>query len=194
MAPLDRGIVTWTGGPIGTGATVMYAIPGGSFMSAIHDFFDAIKIDLSTYVRLSFPSVGDTIESTTGALVGSWSGATLADVVGTGGGFAAAPTGGVVNWLTNTIFPAVKPAGAPHRGRGRSFIVPLATNSYDSDGTLQSGTITRWNTAASALVAAGTDHFVIYQRPHPKGASNGLFGKVVDHKLKDRVAVLTSRR
>jgi hypothetical protein len=172
----------------------MYAIPGGSFMSAIHTFFDTIKIDLSNYVTLTFPSSGDTIESTTGELVGSWGGTVLANVTGTGGGFTSAPAGGCINWLTTTVFPPVKPTGHAHRGRGRTFIVPIATNSFDSDGTLQSGTVTRWNTAAAALVAAGTDHFVIYQRPHPKGATNGLFGKVVDYKLKDKVAILTSRR
>jgi len=194
VAHLDRGIVHWSGGQIGSGVSVFYAIPGSGLMPMIRTFFEAIKIDIANVITLTYDSGGDTIESTNGNLVGSWSGTSLTATTGGGGGFNSAPTGGVVDWLTNTIFPATKPTGAPHRGRGHTFIVPIATNSYDSDGTLNNTTVSRWKTAADALVASAAGGMVIYHRHTAPGATDGTYGPVVDTKVRDRVAVLTSRR
>lgn len=194
MPDIDQGIVTWTGGPIGTGVTVMYATPGGSFMAAIRTFYATIAGSLSNYVTLSFPSSGNTIDSATGHLTGSWSGTTLSTVTGTGGGFTSAPSGACVNWLTSTIVPGYPPSGTPHVARGRTFVVPLATNSYDSDGTIGTSAFTSIKSAADALVAAGAGHFVVWHRPVPGTSAGGAIADVIAAKVRDRAAVLTSRR
>jgi hypothetical protein len=190
---LEKAVLHWSGAQIGTGVSVFYATTGGSFVDALHTFFEAIKIDLGAGVRITYPSSGDVIHSSTGHLDSSWSATPNTDTVGTGGGFIAAPAGFALTWLTTTIVPPDASSKTSHRVRGRTFIVPIATNSYDSDGTLQSGTMTRVNAAAAALVSAGTGHWNIWHRPS-KGGSEGVAAPVTGYEFHDKVAILRSRR
>lgn len=81
---------------------------------------------------------------------------------------------------------------ATRSGRGRTFIVPLYTNSYESNGTLSAGTLTGLQNAASALVSSS--------KAFGNGAI-GVFGgnpaqlrDVVSATVTDKVAWLSSRR
>ena len=193
MPNLDRGIVTWQGFPGAPGYSVFYATPGGSFMSSLRVFFDAIKGALGRNVVLSFPNTGDTIDSFTGNLVGSWSGATLSNVAAPTTGSYAAPVGCCILWNTGTIVPPGSSSLHSHKLRGKTFIVPLNSGSYDSDGSLEPVGMGGIAAAATALVSAGTDYWKVWHRPAP-GGSDGVAGQVTGYTLHDRVAVLRSRR
>lgn len=194
MTNLERAHLTWTGGVIGTGVSTFYALPGSGVLDALRTFFEAVKADLSNTATIHYPDGGDVIDSATGHLVDAWTAATAhTPTTGTGGGFTAAPAGAVVNWLTTTIIPVSASSKTAHRIHGRTFLVPLATNSYDSDGTLQSGAVTTIQTAANALISTVAGGMVIWHRPE-KGGSTGAYGPVTSATVNDRVAMLTSRR
>ena len=81
---------------------------------------------------------------------------------------------------------------ATRSGRGRTFIVPLYTNAYESNGTLAAGALTTLQNAATAMVNSS------------KSLGNGAIGvwggtppqlrDVVAATVTDKVAWLSSRR
>lgn len=191
---IDRGVVTWSGpGVVGGGLTVMYAKPGGSLMSHMRDFFEALKTILPNNLQLTYPTSGDTIDSATGNLVGAWTGPTLTPTIGTSSASYASPAGACVNWVTGTIIPAH--AGKPPRLlRGRTFLAPLVPVAFDVDGTLSGPGFSQIKAAADALVVAGAASFVVWHRPTSPGGTDGAVGDVLSARLRDKAAVLTSRR
>lgn len=182
---IDRGIVTWSGISTGPGYTVMYARPGGSFMTDVRTFFENLKSYIPNGVTLSFPGSGDTIDETTGLLTGTWTGAAISNVVGTGVAANAAGVGANVTWLTNGVV-------AGRRVRGRTFIVPLSLDAYENDGTLLTTFRNLLLGEAGALVTAGAGDFVVWHRP--VGGAGGSAHDVVDRRVTDVVSVLGSRR
>lgn len=194
MATIDRGVVTWTGTPvIGGGVTVMYARPGASLMAGIRTFFSALAGWIPNGVTLNFPSTGDSIEETTGDLVGSWTGSALTSVSGGYSGTFSGAAGASITWLTNTIIPAT--GGHPaHKVHGRTFLVPAAGTLLDTDGTLSTAAIASLNSAAADLITYAGGHFVVWHRPTAPGASDGVAAEVISKRIRDKAAVLTSRR
>lgn len=108
-----------------------------------------------------------------------------ADIVGSGGAQGPSPAGMVISWGTVGI----------NRGRlvrGRTFFVPLAASSFQSDGTLN-------NTTVSNFAAAANDYWndvdstpSIWSRP-VSGAGGAAFAITSSH-IPDMSAVLRSRR
>lgn len=104
---------------------------------------------------------------------------------GSTGGYSAA-SGAVVTWNTNGVRNG-------RRVRGRTFLVPLGGNSYQSDGTLTSSAISTINEAAEELVGDGFDSgFSVYSRPST-GGDGGVY-PVTGFRVPDMAAVLRSRR
>jgi hypothetical protein len=89
-----------------------------------------------------------------------------------------------VDWITDTITNR-------RRLRGRTFLVPIAGNAYQTNGTLYDSARTALQTAATAFVAAQSTSFVIYHRGTGSDGSNGL---VTSAFVPDMIAVLRSRR
>lgn len=154
-------------------------------MSLLHTFFNAITTWLPTSVHISFPSVGDSYNDTTGALTGSWTASSNADVVGGSLDSYAAPAGAVVNWNTAGIVNG-------RRVRGRTFIVPVARNGYDTDGTLSAAFVSALDLAASDLVTNSAGGLLVWHRP--VGGVGGSAHSVTGHRVRDKIAVLRSRR
>lgn len=193
MTDLDRGIISWTGtGVVGGGVSVFYATPGGSFMTKLHDFFSAIIGFFPATVTLTFPSSGDTIDSATGHLVGSWTGTTQTNLNGLDAASYSGRSGATIGWLTNTLVPPGGVYKTSHRVKGRTFLVPVKGSFYQNDGTIEGAVLTSLKTNADALITAGAGHFHIWHRPSP-GGSDGVAAPVVSSRIKDKVAVLTSR-
>jgi hypothetical protein len=92
-----------------------------------------------------------------------------------------------VTWTTATFVHG-------RRLKGRTFLVPLESGCFAPDGSLDDGTRTLLQAAVDTLVTSGEDHFVIWHRPTTVGGSDGLTGDVVAGTIRDRGAVLTSRR
>lgn len=100
----------------------------------------------------------------------------------------AAPVGAVITWGTN----AVKNS---RRVKGRTFLVPISSSVFDTDGTLNPTNSTTIDNAANALRTATSDvQLVVYSRPSAPGATDGSAPEVTSHRIPDTAAILTSRR
>lgn len=190
---MHRVVVEWTGGAVvGRSVTVLHfdgteqAAPP---VAAIRSAFQIIQPNLPTGTTITVPGQGDSIETTTGALNGVWSALQPAAVVGPAGQTSAAGVGACVTWNTGGIVPGKK---GPRKLRGRTFLVPLSTGVYDSDGTLLSSALTTINAYATAML--GTGGFGIWHRPTTPGGTNGNSYGVISYKVRDKVAFLSSRR
>ena len=140
---------------------------------------------IPTAVTLTAAGDGDVIDETTGTLTGTWSGSTGFTLTGTGTGSWAAGVGLFIRWPTAGIF----------RGRhvkGRTFMCPLNSFSYDSNGTIEDTVRTQFQAAAAEVVTNTTGDFKIWSRPvdATPGEANNVIGSAVD----DRVTSLRSRR
>lgn len=148
-------------------------------------FFDLLKGWIPDNVTITVPDGGDLIDPTNGQLTGTWSegggatitGANAADV-------AAAGVGASITWLTGGIVGG-------KRVRGRTYVVPLATPSYDATGTLSVAALTALDAAAAAHT---TGSLVVWHRPSGPGATDGSEHNVVSYRVRDKVSYLSSRR
>lgn len=202
MATLMRFDVTWTGFAGGPGLSAFYFAATGSpgaKTNALRTFFEALVNRLPNDVTLEYPGGGDIIDDTSGNLAGSWADTQPANSVGTGAGTYSAASGAMVTWLTEGLVTSPPPKSRVHRVRGRTFLVPLHGQEYDTNGSLAAST-------GPAIVAAGTAlitgaegaNFRIWSRPYrsPEGAviQNGESAPVTGVRVADKVAVLRSRR
>lgn len=186
---LNRLVLAWNGAQVvGGGVTVWHfegaegAVPD---VAAIKAAVTAIAPSIPVGVTITVPNSGDVIEDTTGELVDVWTGSGGGVVSGTATTPAPAGVGLCINWLTGGIVNG-------RRLRGRTFMVPIAGNSYDPDGTLTASTLTDFAAFASAIVASGG--LAVWHRPTAPGLSDGNSYGVLSVRLRDKVAVLTSRR
>jgi hypothetical protein len=162
----------------------------------IKTFWQAFSAMLPSGLTITVPSSGDVLDEQTGNITGSWSVGTAAAVVtGTGSGGYAGNAGLVVHWLTSTI-------ANTRRLRGRTFVVPLVSLSYDSTGSLTPASITTATNAAAALVtSSGTLlqvwHRPVYSKPKttpPTLITPGSRGVVTGSRVPDLAVSLRSRR
>lgn len=111
----------------------------------------------------------------------------------------AGPVGMVINWKTGGV-------RAGRRVRGRTFLVPLLSQTFDINGTATSGALSTVNAAAAPLYA-GTEPDIrlgVWARPtaikdangDPTGEYNddGVWHPATAHSVPDMAAVLRSRR
>lgn len=177
----------WDGLPGLPGLSVHYAATADvvAAVAALTTFFNAIKGNHPTGLTWQLPTSGDTINETTGALTGAWTGAAGSTIAANGGpGVYAAGAGMRVKWLTGGI-------GAHKKIVGSTFLVPLLGSLYDTNGTIAAGTVSTTQTAASAL--ASSAKVQIWHRP-PKGGSSGVLWPMLGAQVPDKVATLRSRR
>lgn len=193
MTSLHRVVIEYTGGAVvGRSVTVLHYSASDNTappVAAIRAAFDAAKALFPTSLTISVPGTGDTINDVDGSLVGVWSATAPAPVVGTGSDFFAAGVGCVIGWSTGGIVTGTK---GPRKLRGRTFIVPLATANYDQQGTILNAALGVVDTLAAGLQGAGP--LAIWHRPTSSGGSDGNSYGVVSHRIRDKVAYLSSRR
>jgi hypothetical protein len=176
----------FTGAP---GYTQMYFDASGSTLGAqaasdaVHAFWEALAADFPTSWTYSIEADVETITDSTGHLTGVTATTPLAQA--TFGGLAtyAGGVGAVCKWVTNSVHGS-------RRLTGRTFVVPLQTGSYESNGTLAAGTLSRLRAAATTLVAQ--QDFGVWGRP--VAGANGLFANAAASNVRDHVAWLSSRR
>lgn len=101
------------------------------------------------------------------------------------GGYSAA-SGAVVNWNTAQYRNG-------RRVRGRTFLVPLSGNAYESDGTLTDPALGSIRDFASEIIGDGSaPAFGVWSRP--RAGAGGVFAPVTGSSVPDMSAVLRSRR
>jgi len=154
----------------------------------VFNFFQDIMTFFPDDVKIQVQANVDVLEDTDGALVGNWQGDPLAQLQGENAGGYAAASGACVSWQTSVIRNR-------RRIRGRTFLVPLRSDSYLTTGRIGPGTATAIQTAANELVdPAGLNTFGIWARPSSKGATDGVWAPAKSGRMTDLPAVLRSRR
>jgi hypothetical protein len=105
----------------------------------------------------------------------------------TGSGTYAGGAGAVVNWVTGTFH-------AGRKVRGRTFLVPLVGNAFQSDGTL-GPTFQAALQAAATTLATSSPTPVIFSKKGPAGGTSTTVTAIVSGAtVPDRTAILRSRR
>lgn len=194
MAIIWRVTTRWSGGAIGTGFTNMFFTGGVGTEQAAADatraFFAGCYggsgTDLPSGISLTFPSGVDLVEETTGVLTTTTSVTAPSSITGAGSGTYAAPAGACVSWLTGGVIDG-------RHVRGRTFVVPLLSSGFQSNGTIADALVTNISQAAAALIAAAPE-LTIWHRPASIAAGGGASFPAVAFRLNDKVAMLTSRR
>lgn len=190
---LFRVVLTWAGPQVvGNSVTVLHydgsnqsAPPVASILAA----FDPLKPVLPTALTVTVPNTGDIIDDVDGSLQGIWSASGGGTKGMTGTAPCAAGVGACIGWQTGGIVNGTK---GPRKLRGRTFIVPMSSDSYDAQGTLSTVAQTQLESFASQLQAAGP--MGIWHRPSSLAARNGSSSSVLSHRIRDKVAYLSSRR
>lgn len=153
-------------------------------------FFDDLKVALPNQVTVQALGEAEQLNEATGTLLHVWSVATPAIVQGTAAAATgwSAPTGAVASWTTQGIRNG-------RRIRGRTFIVPLTTGAYDTNGTLRPGEHAVINAAAQNIWDIDdTVQFSVYARPTVGVGGDGIAYPVQSHRVPDMCAILRSRR
>jgi hypothetical protein len=188
MASLFKITALWQNWPGAPGYTNFYVLEAGPITTAtdgIRAFFDAIKGVIPSGITITVQPSGDQINDTNGNITGAWSvDPAPAVVTGSAAGTYAGNAGGVVSWRTNGVV-------ANRRVRGRSFLVPLASTVYDTNG-LTSAAIATLQGAASGLVTAVSPNLAVWSRPTQ--LRSGSSHPVTSATVPDLSASLRSRR
>lgn len=198
MALLGRVTIDWTGFIGAPGYTNFHFAPaaGAAFTQAeanaaaakVDTWLNAWTAGLPGTVTVQVRPTVEVFDDATGTLLSFLSVTTEAPQVGGGAGNYAAGSGAVLNWYTGGIRNG-------RRVRGRTFMVPLTSAVFQSDGTLATASLTSWR-AATATMIANTDaaKLAVWSRPSAPGAGDGISYDVTAYTLPDKCAILTSRR
>lgn len=171
----------WVGAPGYTNLYFDHAADVGTIATALDTFWTAVATWIPSPVTIAFHE-GAIIEATTGELVDGASLGSTPTYTGSGAGVIAAPAGLCMTWRTNDVVGG-------RRVRGRTFIVPLATGHYQTDGTLYSPPT--YTATAQDLIDDSGDALVVWHRP--VAGTGGSFHTATDAAVRDRVSVLRSR-
>ncbi len=186
---LQRVEVVWSGGPIAGGGLGVHYFAGDVTPTDPLDVavaYAALLAAIPPSVTIQVSGSGDVIEDTTGELVDTWTGSTPAILTGAGSpNECAAGVGACISWLTGGIVSG-------RRLRGRTFLVPIVASEYDAQGTLKTGTLTALEDFGDGMLAAGP--LAVWHRPTSPSGTDGTSYGVVSHRIRDKVAFLSSRR
>lgn len=186
---LNRVVVEYSGPQVkGNAVSVLHFLRTGTTppdVAALGTAFNIVKQLLPVGVTITIPAAGDVIDETTGTLTGTWATGTATNIACTGAATAAAGVGGCVTWNTSMVVNG-------RRLRGRTFVVPLNTGCYDNDGTLVADVLGVMNSFAAQVQAV--TGFSVWHRPGALGPGSGISSVVTSYRVRDKVAMLTSRR
>lgn len=185
MASLYRLTVRMDGWPGAPGFMTFYCKSPTPFRSAVVAFVDDVRISMPSVITFTVPNQLDVLEDSTGELTGIETEGTEYVVNGGAGGDFSAPSGACVTWITNAFV-------AGRRVRGRTFLVPIVSECYDVDGSIDAPNLARFRDAALDLFTACD--LAIWHRPTSPGGSDGSAHEVTGSAVRDRAAVLRSRR
>ncbi len=186
MATIDRIRCEWTGGTGLPGVSTFYALPAATgAVAALDTFWQVVDAYLPDGVSVTTPNSGDSIESTTGELVGGWTSTGGATRTGTLTTDWAAGVGLRVTWQTNSVLRG-------RRVKGATFLAPLLVSVFDNNGTLDSTVQSTILAGANVLAAASV--LEVWSRPTTPGGSDGGYSSVTSATIADRPTSLRTRR
>lgn len=190
MTTLNRVRVDWSQFPGAPGVSTFYLDASTTNVAPLLTFFTAIKNNHPVGLTFTVPNFGDTVDSATGKITGTWSGA--------GGGTAVSSAvssnypgsaGAMVRWTTNVVFNG-------RRVAGRTFFVPMIQSKFDTTGTIDDATRTALISAAGTLITSYAGSLVVYGRPSdtPPPGHAAVVAPIVAATVPDLAVVLRSRR
>jgi hypothetical protein len=200
MATLARFGINWSGNGVnGSAQSHLYFLLSGNGIpgEVINPIAEGLRSVLSNRLSQFLPAsvsvqvapTVDALDVPTGQIVlsASQSGGG-GPVPGTDTTSFSSASGAVLTLNTATIRNG-------RRVRGRWFWVPLGGSAYDTGGTLAGGLLTTAATVSNDLtgIGSGSSPLVVYSRPTP-GGSNGATAQVTSCTMRDKVAILRSRR
>lgn len=172
----------WDGGLLGDSAQAA----ADSARDKVREAFFQITNLLPAGLSIDIDQEAVILDSDTGEAIGfaEVDGVGVGD--GTGSGGYAGPSGAVVNWITNDY-------RFGRRIRGRTFLVPLAGDAYEDDGTLTSSALSDLRSFGGQLLGgSGSAQLGVWSRP--RDGQGGVFATAVNYRVPDMAAVLRSRR
>lgn len=148
--------------------------------------FSGTRSIFPSEVSIGIESEAEILDSDTGEIQGVVAIEDPPSTVGQATGGYSAVSGAVVNWRTNDY-------RFGRRIRGRTFLVPLAGSTYQSDGTLTSDALDGLRGFGNTIVnGSGSADFGVWSRP--RAGAGGVFATAVGASVPDMAAVLRSRR
>lgn len=153
--------------------------------AAVGTFWSGVRDGLPSSLTIVTEAEGDIIDSETGLITGAWTEGSVSPLPGAGGEFYAAGVGACVTWRTAAVIEG-------RRVRGRTFIVPLAREEYDTDGTLTTAGLTRMRNSAAGYAASPATF--VFSRPRDVPSLPGSAVPITSGTVTDKVAYLSSRR
>src|SRR4029450_2169984 len=192
---MNKIVAVWSGWAGGPGFSNFYwtgdatAAQMSAQAGAVRTFFSAITLCLPTPVSININSTSQVIDPITGDMSAEVPFTpTPASVAGAGGSTFAAPVGACVIWRTGAVV-------AGRALKGKTFLVPLASSAFDSDGTLLGSRLAEIRAAATDLAnfsGAGASVLGVWHRP-AAGGGGGSVADVTVATVSDRAAILRSR-
>jgi hypothetical protein len=186
----------WTGWPGANGYTTLYGngtVPAQTFASAAGAFMKDVALlgaaVLGAYpqvVRITQDAQLTSVEDSDGKEQGVATITPVAQIVGTGTNSFGASTGMSITWNTANFING-------RRLRGRTYLVPLSSGAFQTDGTLLDSYRTSALAAATAYIGSGGQP-VVWHRPTSKGATDGSNSLALSASIIDHTATLSSRR
>lgn len=185
MANIRRYRVVWSGFTGSPGVSTFYFSGSVDPAPDLHTLFNAISAAFPSQVRWDFPTQGDTISDSNGALVGAFASAGAAQVPGSGSNLYSSATGIEARWNTGVVI-------GKRRLLGKTFLVPADGAAYGS-GVIVSGLVTTLQTAFTAWHSstAGAAQLVWHR---PKAGVGGSSSPVSSVTIPNKIVVLRSRR
>lgn len=200
MASLLRVKLRWSGYQGGPGYSIFHfrdfsgvagsAAQVAGAVSKVDAFISGVRFAVPQVVSMQTMSDVEELEDTTGELTNVYTGSPAAAQLGNATGTAtfASAVGAVVNWRTAGVRNG-------RRVRGKTFLVPLSSAAFETNGTLSTAALSGLNTAAAAMVnPVGDGDLGVYARPSGPGATDGIWHVATSHNIPDMGAVLRSRR
>jgi len=183
---LNRVRVALTGVAGLPGVATHYFQSTATDMTALRTFWDAVKANFPNSCTIQVPNSGDVINEATGIITGAWSGPSQLPISGGGGvGTYLSTAGPMVTWQTPQVVDGRRP-------KGKTFLVPAMSGSFDSSGTIATAFQSTLQSAATALIVAYAGDFKIFHRPNSKGP--GVACTITAATINDKQYVLRSRR
>lgn len=199
MPEILRVKINWTGFIGAPGYTNLYfsefvsegytqAIADGA-VSKASTFATQLRDYLPAAVTVGVDPTVEIVQSDTGDLVGFFSTTPAAAGPGALTGTYSAASGACISWGTNGVRNG-------RRVRGRTFIVPLGGTAYENNGTLAPAAVSALTSYANALKNNTTapGDFGVWSRPSTPTANDGVWFAAETVSVKDKAAVLRSRR
>jgi hypothetical protein len=179
-------VLTGTG-VVGGGVSTFYCLESGvsGLPDALETFYGVVAANSPDNVTFTVPSSGDVIDDTSGELSGTWS------TPGEGGSFAGAASSGFQMGVGARIRWNTPGTRGGRRVVGTTFLVPLASSAFTTDGFLLTTVQTALQNAGTALIAA--HEFRILSRPSGP-LPDGISWTVVSCAVPLNVSWLRSRR